>query len=311
MTTRVAAVVPSLGRAPGLDEMLARLRRELAAVDGELVWVHQGGAPAPGLSGVRERRIELPRRVGFASAVNRGIAATDAEWIAIVNDDLWLEPGWLSALLAAGSAAVDVAALQGVNRSLDDPRRVDGAGIAWNRRWQAIQIAHGEPATPRAATSPEEVFGVSATAALYRRRALAAVALAGEEWFDQRLDSWYEDVELAVRLAAAGWRALVVPQAEALHRGSATGETLSFARRRLLTRNRLLVTARLLGRRWWPALPAIVAADLGELAAALGSGRFADVTAIASGWLGAAARLPGYAHLSAPRLAPQRVGSAR
>ncbi len=50
----------------------------------------------------------------------------------------------------------------------------------------------------------EEIFGVSATAAVYRREALRAVASGGEV-FDPRLGSYYEDVDLAGRLRAAGF----------------------------------------------------------------------------------------------------------
>jgi len=317
MSPTIAAVVPSLGAAPGSDEMLRRLRSELAEVEGDLIWVHQGSAPAPNLSGRRERRLDLPRRAGFAAAVNRGIGATGAEWVAVINDDLWLEPGWLAALLAAGGARPEAGALQGLNLTLADPGRIDGAGIGWNRRWEAVQIGHGAAAEEAAGDdAPREVFGVSATGALFRRAALAATALGEHLYFDERLDSWYEDVELAARLAAGGWRALVVPSARALHRGSATGTAMPFARRRLLTRNRLLVTARLLGRGWWSAVPPIALADLREFARALGRGAVGDGAAIVAGWLTATARIGAYLHLGAPslpasRLGAMRVGSAR
>jgi GT2 family glycosyltransferase len=291
MPPEVAAVVPSLGAAPGVEEALARLRRELAAAGGELVWVHQGDGPAPRLDRPGERLLRLDRAAGFAVAANRGCAATDADWIAVVNDDAWLEPGWLATLLAEARRDRALVALQGVNLQLAAPERIDGAGLGWNRRWQAIQLGHGEPAAG-APAAPFEVFGVSATAAIYRRDALAAVAEPSAAPFDERLESWYEDVDLAVRLAARGSRSLVVPAARALHRGSATGARRPFRRARLLVRNRWLVTARLLGRRWPKALPAIARGDLGEVAAALGERRWAALAALPAGWAGALLRLP-------------------
>ena len=104
-----------------------------------------------------------------------------------------------------------------------------------------MQVGHGE-AAPRegedggAAGGARQVFGVSATAAVYRRSALDEVGL-----FDERLVSWYEDVDLAVRLRAAGWRALHVPAARALHAGGATARRLSWRYGRLLYGNRWLV----------------------------------------------------------------------
>jgi GT2 family glycosyltransferase len=40
--------------------------------------------------------------LGFA-AVNRGIEAADAEWVAILNNDVTLEPVWLTRLLEAAA----------------------------------------------------------------------------------------------------------------------------------------------------------------------------------------------------------------
>ena len=71
-------------------------------------------------------------------------------------------------------------------------------GIDWNPWWQAVQIGHGRPAPPVTA-EPREIFGVSATAALYRRAALQDL---GEETFDPDLGSYYEDVDLAAAEAA-------------------------------------------------------------------------------------------------------------
>lgn len=299
MPPEVAAVVPSLGAAPGVDEALTRLRRELAAAGGELVWVHQGEQPAPRLDRPGERLLRLDREAGFAAAANRGCAATSADWIALVNDDVWLTPGWLATLLAAARREPAVVALQGVNLQLAAPERVDGAGLGWNRRWQAIQLGHGEPAA-EAPDLPFAVFGVSATAALYRRAALAAVATPGATPFDERLESWYEDVDLAVRLAARGGHSLVVPAARTLHRGSATGAQRPFRRARLLVRNRWLVTARLLGRRWPAAWPAIARGELGEAAAALRERRWAALVALPAGWAGALLHLPAALHRGEP-----------
>jgi GT2 family glycosyltransferase len=308
MPPEVAAVVPSLGVAAGLDEALARLRRELAAVGGELVWVHQGERTAPRLTGPRERLVHLERAAGFARAVERGFAATAAPWVAVVNDDVWLEPGWLATLREAVGHEAAIAAVQGLNLQYGAPERIDGAGLGWNRRWQAVQLGHGELATS-ASRAPFEVFGVSATAALYRRSALDEVSSPGAQPFDASLESWYEDVDLAVRLAARGRRSLVVPAAKALHRGSATGATMPFRRARLLTRNRWLVTARLLGRRWPAALPAIARGELGDLAALLRSRRWRALAGLPAGWAGAAIRLPASIHLGAPAVALARLAA--
>jgi GT2 family glycosyltransferase len=287
----VSAIVPTLGRSPWLVSSLEALRRE-GGKEIEIVVVDQGDPPAGLPRGLVDRVLRPGRNLGFAAANNLGIAETAGRLIATVNDDAVVEPGWLAALTAALQADPRAAAVQGVNLLLDDPERADGCGIAWNRWWQAVQVGYGEPALPPT-EEVREVFGVSATAALFRRRALLAVSPRGEA-FDPALISYYEDVDLAVRLRIAGWRTLVVPAARALHAGSITGSTLSRERWRLLYGNRYLVAARLLGRSFWRRLPLMVTRDTADLARALARGDSQLALGIPAGWRRAVRRLPAF-----------------
>jgi len=301
----VAAVVPTLGASPLLVRSLAALRADAAraGVPLELIVVHQGTGALPSEAEALADRVLRPgANLGFAGGTNRGIAAAGAsEWIATVNDDALVEPGWTAALVAALAARPDAAAAQGVNLELARPAVADGWGLLWNGAWQAVQPGHGE-APPGAEEPVREVFGVSATAALYRRSALEAAALPGGWIFDERLGSYYEDADLACRLRAAGYTALAVPAARALHAGGATGRALAGGRSRLrrLYRNRLLVAARLLGGGLWRRLPAIAWRDAKDLARALGRGEMDAALAVAGGWAWALADLPRYARRGPP-----------
>jgi GT2 family glycosyltransferase len=292
----VSAVIPTLGRSPWLIPCLEALRREGA----EVIVVDQGEQLVELPAGLADRVLRPGRNLGFAGGTNLGIAAASAALIATVNDDALVEPGWMAVLAAALEADPRIAAAQGVTLMTDHPDRADGCGLAWNRWWQAVQIGHGRPA-PAATEPPREIFGVSATVALFRRAALDTVALDGNV-FDPRLVSYYEDVELAVRLRAAGWRALLVPAARARHAGSATGGTMSRERWRLIYGNRWLAAARLLGRGFWPRMPRMFLRDLIDLARAVGSGSGARAGGIAAGWARAARELPGFLHAGAPRM---------
>ncbi len=296
----IAAIVPSLGQSPWQAEMLAALRRELAAHDAELIWVHQGEAEAPPLAGPREYFVRLPRAAGFAVAANVGLAAAGprAEAVAIVNDDLVVEPGWLTALAAELARRPRAAAVQGVHVELGRPEVVEGCGVGWNRSWQAVQVRAGE--SPLAATAPPfEVFGVSATAALYRRSALTAVAAAGAGFFDEQLGSYYEDVELAVRLRATDWESWCVPSARARHAGQATAGRAPFSRWRGIYRNRLLVLRRLLGGGFVAALPRLAARDSKDFLRACGHLDGARALGVVAGWTAAIPRLSAFAPGSA------------
>jgi GT2 family glycosyltransferase len=188
------------------------------------------------------------------------------------------------------------------------------------------ESAAGSTATAAAV----EVFGVSATAALFRRSALEQVALGGGEVFDSRLVSYYEDAELAGRLRAAGFSALLVPAARARHAGAASGRTAPAGRDRwrLVYGNRYLAAARLLGHGLWPRLPLMLLRDLLDVAgpAALLSPRRAQgqlrvppergarpghgsltLAGMMAGWGRALHHLPAFARGGPPAPAPAEV----
>lgn len=260
--SRVTAVVPTLGRSPWLVPCLEALRREGV----EVVVVDQSETPLD----LPDRVIRPGKNLGFAAANNLGIAESSREYVATVNDDAIVEPGWTARLVEALDRHPEAAAAQGVNLSMDG--LVDGCGIEWNRWGQAVQVGHGKPVPP--VSEPREVWGVSATAAIYRRAALGPL---GDTPFDPRLISYYEDVELAGRLRAAGWSALLVPEARARHAGSATGGTMSRERWRLVYGNRWLVAR---GQPFWR----MAVRDLVDLVRAVGSGDLSRAAGIPAGW---------------------------
>ncbi|HVS03103.1 MAG TPA: glycosyltransferase [Thermoanaerobaculia bacterium] len=290
----VTAVVPTLGTSPWLADCVAALRREGGGAL-ELVVVEQppGGLPQA-VRDLVDRVVALPRRAGFAAAANAGAAASRRPLLALVNDDAVPEPGWLPPLLAHLAATPRAAAVQGASLDADRPQLAEGCGLAWNRWWQAVQLGRGGPA-PDPTAAPREVFGVSATAALYRRSALAAVG-AADAPFDAALDTYYEDVELAVRLRGGGWGAAVVPASRVRHAGGGSAEALGAARLPLLYGNRHLVLARLLGRAFWPRWPWIALRDVGD-----GLRHPRLLGSILAGWSRALRLLPRYARRGPPR----------
>ena len=293
----MSAVIPTLGRSRWLVPCLEALRRDGGGAI-ELIVVDQGERPVDLPAGLADRVLRPGRNLGFTGGTNLGIAASAAPRIAMVNDDALVEPGWTRALSDALDAAPRAAAAQGVNLVLDDPDRMDGCGLEWNRWCQAVQLGTGQPAAASGA-GIREVFGVSATAALFRRDALRAVS-PGDDILDPRLDSYYEDVDLACRLRAAGWRALLVPAARARHAGSATGRTRSVRRWRLIYGNRYLVAARALGAGFRRQLPRMVLRDLLDLGHAVLALDGALVAGIPAGWGRALRRLPGFSHGGPP-----------
>ncbi|HYG61683.1 MAG TPA: glycosyltransferase, partial [Thermoanaerobaculia bacterium] len=119
MTSNISAVVPTLGRSPLLVPCLEALRREGGA-DLEIVVVDQGPEPVSLPQTLADRLVRPGGNLGFAGGTNAGIAAARGDLLALVNDDVLVEPGWLAALAGALEADPRAAAAQGVNLLLDD-----------------------------------------------------------------------------------------------------------------------------------------------------------------------------------------------
>lgn len=250
----------------GADSLFAAIRSLEAqtGVDLSILVVDNGSDPAERERLLREapraRLVCFPRNVGFAGAANEGIARTRSPFVLLVNNDATAAPDYVATLAARLALDGRLAAVQGLVLCADG-RRIDTAGIGWNTRGEAVPLlAGGEPSL--APQEPFEVSGVSATAALYRREALVSAAPNGQV-FDDSFFAYYEDADLSLRLARAGWRFACDPRAVARHEGSRTGRRTPFRRAVWTARNRW----RSLFRNFEPrllrrSLPALLSADL-------------------------------------------------
>jgi GT2 family glycosyltransferase len=287
---RVTVAVPTLGQSPLLEACLASLRAQSVPCDVVLVCPRRAAIPFQLDAGGVERVLETGHELGFAAATNAGWRDSTSEWLGAVNDDVELAPEWLERLLDEADRHPGAASLQGVNLRHDDARLADGCGVTWNHWLQAVQIGHLQPA-PAQDTAAREIFGVSATAAIYRRAALAGLAAKDGAVFEPLFGSYYEDVDLAVRLRAAGFSARLVPAARARHAGGATGDRHPFRRARLVYGNRLLTLRRALGGGLWSELPFVAARDGLDAWRGAMRGKLSSAAGIAAGWGRALARL--------------------
>jgi GT2 family glycosyltransferase len=193
--------------------------------------------------------------LGFAGGNNQAYGHATGGYIALVNNDVILDRDWLATVVAALDADPKLAAVQTILRR--DETTIDGAGIdisdgtirqagsGWSvDRLPGCQVAElpekqsglaGNLATWQPGNP---VWGVSATAAIYRREAL------GPAIFDETLFAYYEDVDLCARLHEEAWRTAVLPVIKATHRGSQSASLLGGDSLRLRTRNRYLVARR-------------------------------------------------------------------
>ena len=239
---------------------------------------------------VRERwpdvsLVVLEGNRGFAAAVNAGVAASSSEYVALLNNDMELDPEWLASLVAAldrdpraGSAASKL-------RMLREPGLLDGAGdlVTWyGATWRR---GHGEPDRGQY-DEPGVVASPCAGAALYRRRALEEV---GD--FDERFFAYLEDADWGLRAQLAGWRCLWVPSAVAYHLGGATSRRMGDLETELIARNTLaLVLKSFPAGRLLAWSPLILGYQAYTLARAVRAGTWG---AVLRGWGAAIRHLPG------------------
>jgi GT2 family glycosyltransferase len=184
--------------------------------------------------------VPLGENHGFAAATNVGLRralAAGARWIAIVNPDVAVEPGWLDALVAAGEAHPEAGLLCGLLLFADDPSRVNSTGLRFDRLGRAFDRDFAVPLA-RLSTADGPVAGVSGGAALLRADALRRIGL-----FDPAYFAYYEDVDLSLRAARHGIGAWYASAARARHGYGRSFGPGSPRQRYLLARNHLRAIA--------------------------------------------------------------------
>jgi GT2 family glycosyltransferase len=82
--------------------------------------------------------------------------------------------------------------------------------------WRHLDRGSGEPDRGQL-DRPEQVFGATGAASLFRRQALVDVSPAGE-YFAAEFHTFREDAELCFRLGERGWAVLYEPAARTEHR---------------------------------------------------------------------------------------------
>jgi GT2 family glycosyltransferase len=220
----IALVIPTIG-SPHLTTCLETVEKLEPAPDMKLL-VLSAGAKIP----FRPQgfvTLSSPERLGFAAAVNSGLACIPGEYtaVAVLNDDATPGREWLGALADAFERDPRLGAVQGT--VLDQSGSwVDGRGIEFDRWGLPVQVDRGAP--PVETGVSESVVAVSGTACLYRLEALRSAALESSEIFDPAFDCYYEDLDLGLRLGRLGWRSRWISGAPACHLGSASGLSLSW-----------------------------------------------------------------------------------
>ncbi len=157
----------------------------------------------------------LPQNLGFVSASNRGVALGSGEIVVLLNNDVECRTDFLQRVAEPfvedpRVGAVATLMLQPGERLIDSAGLTADPTLAGFPRLQGLDVTQAGRERPTLA-------GPAGAAGAYRRSAWEQVG-----GLDEAIFAYMEDLDLALRLRSAGWKAALATGAVGVHLGSAT-----------------------------------------------------------------------------------------
>ena len=226
MTPSVDVVVPAYNRWDLTESCLFHLRSQTLP---HTVIVCDNGSTDATPDRIRTafpdvKVLELGANLGFSRACNRGVRAGSGEIVVLLNNDVDCRPDFLEHLVAPFA---DKRHLGSVAALLLTPgeKQIESFGLAVDVTLAGYPRLRGFPVADAQRVDPL-LAGPSGAAGAYRRQAWQAV-----NGLDEGVFSYGEDVDLALRLRAAGWSSAAAADAVGVHLGSASAAQRSASQR--------------------------------------------------------------------------------
>jgi GT2 family glycosyltransferase len=200
-----------------------------ASTDSSLTLAEQFATTCPAV-----RILKSPVNRGYAGGVNLALGHVRGRYVAALNADMIVTPGWLTPAVAFLDARPEVGAINPLIVLYDDEQRINAAGQDVHVTGLGFNRWLGQPRR-RAGARPLAVAGVQGGAVITRRALLEAMG-----GWDERGFLYHEDVELSWLLRLMGYELYCLPEIAVRHkyRLSMYAEKLF-----LLERNRLRMLA--------------------------------------------------------------------
>ena len=157
--------------------------------------------------------VKLPSNTGFAYAVNRGIEASDTQYVILLNNDTRVRKGFVRNLENAIDKDERIFSVNAKMLNMQHPDLMDGAGDYYCALGWAYAYAKGKPADK--VSKARRIFSSCAGAAIYRKKVFDEIGCFDEEHF-----AYLEDVDVGYRARLSGYINVYEPTAEVLHAGS-------------------------------------------------------------------------------------------
>jgi len=192
--------------------------------------------------------IRSDRNLGFAAGMNRAIAASSNPYVLLLNPDVRVLPEMIGRLhdsmneFPADVYAIGPKLRRASGNALEPTHVIDSVGIRMTRDGRHFDRGAGQLDSAQF-DKPEEVFGISGAAVMFRKAVLEASMVDGEI-FDEDFFAYREDADLAWRMRGFGYRAFYEPRAVGYHLRRVTPErrrALPAAINRHSVKNRFLL----------------------------------------------------------------------
>jgi hypothetical protein len=183
------------------------------------------------------RLILNERNMGFAPAVNLAVRQANGRYIALLNNDAYAAPDWLSRLVELAEQRRDEGVACVASRVLDwHGRRIDFVLGSVNFHGFGAQPFFRVPAA-RIQPHQEPLLFANGGAMLVDRDVFLEVG-----GFDDDFFAYFEDVDFGWRLWVCGYQVILNPTAVVYHRHHATASTMYPYQTRLLFERNALFT---------------------------------------------------------------------
>ncbi len=241
----ISAVIPHRNSGPLLEQCVDAL---LTAREVDEIVVADESSTDESIDRVRGKprvRIVQSVRRGFAAAMNTAVAAAHGDRLLLLNSDAFVRPDTVERLRRRLDENPRLALCGAALVDLDGARTKTHTFLFTFGRAMADTVNLRQPIAQEG-QGLERAEAVLPTCALARRDALEQIG-----GFDERFVFYYEDLDVSLRLARAGWEQAIDWDAEAVHVGG--GSTSSGATQRWFAqyhRSRLIYMQKHYPRGW-------------------------------------------------------------
>lgn len=219
--------------------------------------------------------IQTGKNLGYAGGNNVGIKEAlkrGADYIAVVTQDVFVQPNWLLALVEAAETYPGIGAVQPLILLAQKRDKINSIGNATHFLGYGYAQGYGLSLDEYTAGNRPVAYP-SGACLLFSARALADVGL-----FDEEMWMYNEDQDLGWRLWLGGYKQILAPQSKVYHQYE-FGRSIS--KMYYMDRNRLLVV---LQNYHWATLllvlPALLLNELASLGFALVGGWWREKLAV-------------------------------